>query len=93
MCPPPLKPRENPDIDIVILDAVMPDMDGFEAYFELRQIIPKAKFLVISGYDKKGPAKRFLDAGADDFIQKPFEVSELLEKLGKLKELKRDSVK
>jgi two-component system cell cycle sensor histidine kinase/response regulator CckA len=71
--------RKN--IGIVLLDIVMPIMDGSEAFDKLRKIDPTVKVLLASGYSKEGEAKSILDRGCDGFIQKPFRLSELSQKL------------
>jgi two-component system cell cycle sensor histidine kinase/response regulator CckA len=45
---------------------------------------PKMKVIICSGYSINGPAKEILDAGAEDFIQKPFTMTALSEKLKKV---------
>lgn len=72
------------DIDLAILDVVLPDMDGKAVYPLLIKTRPNLKVLVCSGYSIDGPAQEILDAGAQGFIQKPFTLEELLEKLDKV---------
>jgi PAS domain S-box-containing protein len=76
----------HPDVGLVILDMVMPELDGLQAYVNIKQRIPNAKFLVISGYDAYGPAKEVMEAGADDFLQKPFDIFILLDRVNKLQQ-------
>jgi len=71
-------------IDLALLDILMPDMSGSEVYPFLKKARPDLKVLVFSGYSIDGPARELLDAGADDFIQKPFTIAELSEKLKKV---------
>jgi two-component system, chemotaxis family, chemotaxis protein CheY len=64
--------------DLVTMDIVMPEMDGVEA---LRQMIaeePRAQIVMISAVNQKDKLAECLRAGAQDFIVKPFEKSELL---------------
>ncbi len=72
------------DIDLAILDIVLPDMNGKEIYPLIMDARPNLKVLVCSGYSIEGPAQEILNAGAEDFIQKPFNVSGLSEKLIKV---------
>ena len=73
--------KENQDrIDMVILDMIMPEMGGEETYSRLKRINPKVKVLLSSGYSIGGQASRILKRGCNGFIQKPFNMSELLEK-------------
>jgi len=60
--------------DIVITDYSMPDMDGIELTRLIRQIRPS---LPIIGISAACDERRFLDAGADHFIPKPFELKRL----------------
>jgi len=69
------------DIDLAVLDIVLPDMGGKEIYPLIMEARPYLKVLVCSGYSIDGPAQEIIDAGADDFLQKPFSVSALSEKL------------
>jgi CheY-like chemotaxis protein len=72
------------DIDLAILDIVLPDMDGKSIYPRIMEARPSLKVLVCSGYSIDGPAQDILDAGAQDFIQKPFTIGEIAEKLKKI---------
>ncbi|MCJ7616691.1 MAG: response regulator [Desulfobacterales bacterium] len=71
------------DIDLAILDIVLPDMGGENLYPLIMEALPNLKVIVCSGYAIDGPAQKILDAGAQDFIQKPFSLDTLLEKLKK----------
>ena len=68
------------DIDLVILDIVLPDMGGKAIYRNIKKIRPDLKVIVCSGYAIEGPAQEILHAGAQDFIQKPFSMSDIAEK-------------
>ena len=69
------------DIDLAILDIVLPDMNGKSIYPRIMEARPNLKVLVCSGYSIDGPAQEILNAGAQDFIQKPFNMAKLSEKL------------
>ncbi|MBU4258061.1 MAG: response regulator [Proteobacteria bacterium] len=74
--------RKNQDeIDIVLLDMVMPNMSGGEAYDRLKKIAPDIKVLLSSGYSLDGQATEILKRGCDGFIQKPFTLNELSAKI------------
>ena len=74
--------RDNKDkIDLVILDIVMPHMGGGEAYDRMKEINPKVKVLLSSGYSMDSQAKEILKRGCDAFIQKPFSMNELSQKI------------
>jgi len=68
-------------INLAILDILLPDMNGKAVYPFLMQARPSLKVIVCSGYSIEGPAQEILDAGAQGFIQKPFSLATLSEKL------------
>ena len=69
------------DIQMVILDIIMPEMSGSEVYDRIKEINPDAKVLLSSGYSIDGEARTILEKGCNGFIQKPFTVGELSEKI------------
>ena len=71
-------------IDLALLDIKLPDIDGRNLYLLIMKARPDLKVIVFSGYAIEGPAREILDAGAQNFIQKPFAVSALSEKLKKV---------
>ncbi|MBN1523908.1 MAG: PAS domain S-box protein [Spirochaetales bacterium] len=71
-------------IDMVIIDMVMPIMDGKEAYLAMRKINPEIKALLASGYSLDGAAQAIIDAGVQGFIQKPFRKAELAKKISEI---------
>ncbi|MBW1822544.1 MAG: response regulator, partial [Deltaproteobacteria bacterium] len=73
--------RYRDKIDVVILDMIMPDMGGGESYDRLKEINPKVKVLLSSGYSIAGQATKILQRGCNGFIQKPFNINELSKKL------------
>jgi DNA-binding response OmpR family regulator len=74
------------DIDLAILDIFLLDMRGKAIYSHIMEARPNLKVIVCSGYSVDGPAHEILKAGAQDFIQKPFNIAELSEKLKKVLE-------
>ena len=73
--------KHTDDIDIVLLDMVMPTMSGGEAYDGMRQINPGIKVLLSSGFSIDGEASEILQRGCNGFIQKPFRINDLAEKI------------
>ena len=73
--------RTNPDL--VIMDVMMPEVDGFEACTRIRQSgdIP---ILMLSAKSTDGDVIRGLSLGADDYVKKPFSVAELLARVSAL---------
>jgi two-component system cell cycle sensor histidine kinase/response regulator CckA len=77
--------RQHRDqIDVVLLDMVMPSMGGGAAYDQLKAIDPKVKVLLSSGYSIDGEAAKIIARGCDGFIQKPFTMRDLS---GRIKEI------
>ncbi|HEC68142.1 MAG TPA: response regulator [Candidatus Desulfofervidus auxilii] len=75
---------KNEQIDMVILDTVMPDIGGGEIYDMLKKINPDIKVLLSSGYSMNDEIKEILERGCDGFIQKPFTLKELSRKIRKI---------
>ena len=74
--------KKNPaGIDIVILDMIMPEMGGGEVYDRLKEINPHVKVLLSSGYSINGEATEILDRGCNGFVQKPFSMKELSQRI------------
>ena len=65
------------DVDLVILDMIMPAVGGGETYDEMKELNPNVKVLLSSGYSISGQATEILNRGCDGFIQKPFNMEEL----------------
>ncbi len=64
-------------IDLVILDMVMPGMSGSDAFTALKAINPNVKVLLSSGYSITGQAQSIMSQGCNGFIQKPFNMQDL----------------
>jgi PAS domain S-box-containing protein len=77
------------DIDVVVLDMVMPDMGGGEVFGHLRAMNPDIGVLLASGYSIEGQASEILEQGCDAFIQKPFNVKDLSQKIREILDKKR----
>lgn len=67
--------------DLVVLDAGLPDLDGFEVCRRFRQAGGATPILILTARDALGERVRGLDAGADDYLTKPFAIDELLARL------------
>jgi len=71
-------------IDLVILDMVMPIMNGKEAFLAMKNVNQDIVVLLASGYSLNGEAQSILNMGANEFIQKPFDIDELRKKITSL---------
>jgi PAS domain S-box-containing protein len=71
-------------IDLVILDMVMPVMDGKDSFLAMRKINPDISALLASGYSIDGEAQGILDVGVKGFIQKPFKSDQLSRKIAEV---------
>jgi len=69
------------EISLVIIDMIMPGLNGGETYDELKKIDPNIKVLLASGYSINGLAQDILDRGCHGFIQKPFNIKTLSNKI------------
>jgi CheY-like chemotaxis protein len=72
--------RENPDVDLILVDTMMPEMDGLSATTEIRKD-PRFKDLPIislTAKAMKGDRDKALQAGASDYITKPVDPDRLL---------------
>jgi CheY-like chemotaxis protein len=69
------------EINLVILDMMMPGMSGGETFDRLREINPKVKVILSSGYSLTGEAQAIMERGCNGFLQKPFRMEELSDKV------------
>ena len=77
--------RVNRDrIDLVVLDMIMPGMGAGDTYDELQAIDPAIKVLLSSGYGIDQHTSEVLKRGCKGFIQKPFNMQMLAEKIGQI---------
>jgi signal transduction histidine kinase/ActR/RegA family two-component response regulator len=69
------------EIDMVILDMIMPEMDGGETFNALKSIDPDIKVILSSGYSADARSTRMMEEGCYGFIQKPYSVNTLSQKV------------
>ena len=65
------------DLDLVLLDLMLPGRDGLEVLEDIRQARPRVPVIAVTALDSTGSKVGGLDAGADDYVTKPFSVDEL----------------
>lgn len=71
--------REN--YDIILLDIVLPEIDGFEVLKEIRKVNKEVPIIVISARASEEDKVFVLNLGADDFVKKPFSVTEMVARI------------
>jgi PAS domain S-box-containing protein len=69
---------EKDRISLILLDFIMPVMDGRQCLAEILRIDPNAKVIIASGYSESGPADGPMAVGAKAFVQKPYNMRQLL---------------
>jgi len=68
-------------IDLTILDLGMPGMGGFKCMLEMKKCAPDSKIIIASGYSEVFQTEDMIKSGASGFIQKPFKLKSILEKI------------
>ena len=72
------------EIVCVLLDLTMPHMDGEETFREMRRLRPDVTVILCSGYNELDATQRFAGKGLSGFIQKPFNMATLRDKLAEV---------
>ncbi|WP_319407269.1 PAS domain S-box protein [uncultured Desulfosarcina sp.] len=80
------------EIDLVILDMIIPGMDGGTTFDCIRQIQPDMPVILSSGYAINGQADKIMHKGCNGFIQKPYNISELSQKVRKVLDESKGSI-
>jgi CheY-like chemotaxis protein len=70
--------RNNPGIDLVLMDIQMPDMDGYEATRQIRLFNKELIIIAQTAYAQEGAREKAIAAGCNDYISKPIKKDELL---------------
>lgn len=71
---------ENDNINLILMDIMMPEMDGFEAIARIRKnkLYSKLPIIALTAKAMKGDRQKCIDAGANDYLSKPVEIEKLL---------------
>jgi DNA-binding NtrC family response regulator len=72
--------------DVIVLDLAMPGMDGLETLQRIKEKDPDAEIIMLSGHGTIKSSIEAIKLGAEDFMEKPVDLSELLEKIAEAKE-------
>ena len=76
--------RADGEFDLVLMDYLMPSMNGVEAAAELKSLRDDVKILMMSGFDEENSVDRHSNAGMSGFLQKPFRKEKLHDEVAKL---------
>jgi CheY-like chemotaxis protein len=76
--------RNEDEVDLVILDMIMPGMDGGKTFDAIRKLRPRMPVILSSGYAMDGRAEEIMGRGCNAFIQKPYSLSELSKTIRKV---------
>lgn len=72
-----LRQVKKEKVDLVILDIIMPDLDGIEVLKRIKEIDPKIKVIMVTATKNVKNAQEALELGAFDYITKPFDVDNI----------------
>jgi len=67
--------RNNPDIDLVLMDIRMPEMNGYEATRQIREFNKDVVIIAQTAYGLSGDREKAIDAGCNDYISKPIAIN------------------
>jgi len=69
--------RNNPDIDLILMDIQMPGMDGYEATRQIRQMNKEVVIIAQTAFGLSGDREKAIEAGCNDYVAKPIKNAEL----------------
>jgi YesN/AraC family two-component response regulator len=83
--------KQPNDIDLIILDVMMPGLNGIQLVKEIKKISPELKVVIFTGYGSKDVVIEALRADADEFIEKPFDIKQTREIIERLLDRRNNS--
>jgi len=75
--------QHHEDVDLVVLDLIMPKLSGADTFARILEIDPSAKVVIATGFSRHGACQALLDDGVLGFLHKPFRIEELAEELAR----------
>ncbi len=75
--------KNNPNVDLVLMDLKLPKMTGLDAIIEIRKMMPNLPIIAQTAYAWIGQKEKVLDLGANEFLSKPVKKDDLLGVMGK----------
>jgi len=75
--------KENPNIDVILMDLQMPEMNGYDATREIKKIYPKMIIVAQTAFAMSDDRTRAIEAGCDDYLAKPIRSKDLLDTVNK----------
>lgn len=76
---------DNEAVDVIVLDLAMPGMDGLEVLRRIKGDHPEAEIIMLTGHATIEKSVEAMKLGAEDFLEKPVDIKELLEKIQEAK--------
>jgi len=77
--------QENPnEVDLVLLDMVMPKLGGHQTFYKIKELDPDAKILLSSGYVSEEEVNDLLEQGARGFLPKPHRISKMAQEVRRI---------
>jgi two-component system cell cycle sensor histidine kinase/response regulator CckA len=73
--------KQKEKIDLVILDLIMPGMDGKETYRRIAEVSPDVPVIFVTGYTANMPSPETLSEGKTGFVQKPYDIDALIKEV------------
>jgi two-component system, cell cycle response regulator DivK len=75
--------KENPSLNLILMDLQMPEMNGYDATREIKKIYPKLIIIAQTAFAMSDDRTKALEAGCDDYLAKPIRSKDLLDTVNK----------
>jgi len=75
--------KENPDLNLILMDLQMPEMNGYDATREIKKIYPNLPIIAQTAFAMSDDRTKALEAGCDDYLAKPIRSKDLLDTVNK----------